>query len=296
MLAPIVLFVYKRADHTKQVIRALQKCSLSGESQLYIYSDGAGRDSDLQEVEEVREYIYQINGFKEVVVVAREKNYGLAQNILQGVSEVISRHNKVIVLEDDLVCSPYFLEYMNGALAHYEGHDHIFSVSAYNPDMKFPAYYDKPVYLNYRNSSWGWGTWLDRWEQVDWDVRDFTRFIRDENLCKAFNRGGEDLTRMLSRQMQGKLNSWSIRFTYAHFKQQTYSLCPVKSLIRSIGHDGSGTHSRMTNKFQVELDPDFRDISFPDSLTIDEQVMREFRKFYRLTLKKKIEEMIFTHY
>ena len=296
MLAPIILFVFNRPDHTRQAVEALLQNRLAAESHLFIYADGARSASEEDKVKEVRTYLQSIAGFAQKHVMTRETNWGLANNIMQGVSEVISKYKKAIVLEDDLICAPYFLDYMNGALEQYAEAKNIFSVSGYNPAMRFPDYYQKPVYLNYRNSSWGWATWLDRWEKVDWEVSDFEEFVNSRTLRNQFNRGGEDLTRMLCSQMKGRINSWAIRFTYAHFKNEAYSLCPVRSYIRSAGHDGSGTHSARTEKYQVELDTVPAQLKWPADLEVDENIMKEFRRFYRLSFKKRIRKMIMPQY
>lgn len=293
-LAPVVLFVYKRLHHTVEAVRSLQQCHLADESRLFIFSDGAKNEMDREGVAKVREYLDTIQGFAQVCITKRESNIGLAENVIQGVSEIINQYGKAIVIEDDLIFSPYFLTFMNGALDAYEDNPAIFSVSGYNPAMKFPPYYKEQVYLNYRNTSWGWGTWADRWAKVDWAVQDFDQFINKKAIQKQFNRGGEDLNGMLIKQMNGKLNSWSIRFTYAHFKNDAYSVCPIKSLVLNHGTDGSGTHSGRTDQYHVVLDRNFGDISFSNHLEVEEDIMKEFRKFYRLSLKKKLKRVLFS--
>lgn len=294
MLAPVVLFVYKRLHHTVETVRALQQCKLAEQSRLFIFSDGPKREADREEVAKVRAYVEGIHGFAQVNVIKRESNIGLAENIIQGVTEVINTYGKGIVLEDDLICSPHFLTFMNGALAAYQDDPQVFSISGYNPAMKFPPYYKEPVYFNYRNSSWGWATWADRWAKVDWEVKDFDQFVNDKTIQKQFNRGGEDLSGMLIRQMKGKLNSWAIRFTYAHFRNEAYSVCPVRSLIINNGADGSGTHVDKTDRFKVVLNQSFGNVSHFDHLEVDENIMKEFRKFYRLSFKKKLKRMLFS--
>jgi len=244
-LAPIALFVYNRPEHTRQTIEALQKNFLADGSELFIYSDAAKDTASTQNVEVVRKYVMQVGGFKNVVLTFRNRNWGLAESIIDGVTDVVNKHGRIIVLEDDLVTSPYFLKYMNEALETYASDARIMSISGYNHPrelMKFPKIYRKDVWLSLRNSSWGWGTWANRWEKVDWQVKDYADFTRNTSLKERFNQGGDDLCAMLDSQMEGKINSWAIRFSYAHFKSGSYSLCPVKSYVKNIGHDGTGTH------------------------------------------------------
>jgi len=139
MLAPIVLFVYNRLDHTQVVIETLLKNTLAKDSELYIFSDAAKSENGIEKVNEVREFIRDDSwhtGLKKVSIVEAEKNKGLAKSIIGGVSEIIQRYGKVIVLEDDLNLSPYFLEYMNDALDYYKDDEEIWSISGYSFPMK----------------------------------------------------------------------------------------------------------------------------------------------------------------
>ncbi|MDI6716137.1 MAG: glycosyltransferase [Actinomycetota bacterium] len=169
-LAPVVLFVYKRLYHAQQTVKFLQKNDLAEQSELYIYSDGPKHEHDIEKVKEVRAYLKTISGFKTITVIEREKNLGLANSIITGVTEVIDKFGKVIVMEDDLLCSRNFLSFMNKALDHYKDDKRIFSVTGLNYPIKIPESYKHDVYLAYRESSWGWGTWKDRWDKTDWQV------------------------------------------------------------------------------------------------------------------------------
>lgn len=284
-LAPIVLFVYNRPDHTRQTIEALQANYLADESELFIYSDAASNVRLKPNVELVRKYVMQVGGFKNVVVTCRDRNWGLAESIIDGVTTVISKHGKIIVLEDDLVTSPYFLKFLNEALETYASDTRIMSISGYNHPgkiMRFPETYREDVWLSLRNSSWGWGTWADRWEKVDWQVKDYADFTRNTALKEGFNQGGEDLCAMLDQQMRGEINSWAIRFSYAHFKSGSYSLCPVKSYVKNIGHDGTGTHCGKSSNFDgINLDEALANPILPLSIQPDQDVLEAFRRVYQ---------------
>lgn len=180
-LAPITLFVYNRPDHTNKTIEALKKNKFAKESELFIFSDGPKKQEDASKVKEVRKYLKTIDGFNDVFIKESEKNKGLANSIISGVTEVINKYRKVIVLEDDLITSPVFLEYMNFLLNRYEAEKKVYSVTGYNhPEkiMKIPKDYKYDIYFNPRASSWSWGTWKDRWDNVDWEVKDFEDSFR----------------------------------------------------------------------------------------------------------------------
>lgn len=252
-LAPIVVFCYNRPIHIKLTVQALQNSLLAKDSDLFIFSDGYKDENDKTDVEKVRNYIHSIKGFKKISIIEREFNYGLANSVIKGVNSIINKYGNVIVLEDDLLISPFFLIYMNNCLKQYEDSNIIFSISGYTPKLKNTNIINNDVFLNYRTNSWGWATWENRWKSVDWEVKDFNSFIRSNKKIKDFNKGGTDLTPMLLKQNLGLIDSWAIRFSYACFKQGKYCVYPKYTLIKNIGADGSGTHLNNTHKFDNEM-------------------------------------------
>jgi hypothetical protein len=283
-LAPIVLFVYNRPEHTIRTVESLIKNSIAGKSTLFVFSDAANSDKDLKNVEAVRDYIRTIKSFAIINIVQREKNLGLANSVITGVNEVIQSYGKVIVLEDDMISSPYFLKYMNEVLNYFEHDDRIFSVTGYTFPIKIPENYKCPVYLSPRSSSWGWGTWKNRWEKAVWEISDFQSFINDKSRVESFNRGGDDLTRMLKNSISGKVDSWSIKWTYTHFLHNTYCVYPVKSRIKNIGADRSGIHTSKTTKFDVDLELNDVRLNGLKDLQPDKEILFNFRKFFKRNL------------
>lgn len=284
-LAPIVLFVYNRLWHTQKTIESLQNNYLAQDSELFIYSDGPKNDSDFQKVAEVRNYIKKIDGFKKITIIEREQNLGLAKSIISGVSEIIEQYGKVIIFEDDLVSSPSTLNYFNEGLDFYKNNKKIFCITGYNypsSTMKIPEEYPYEIYLCPRNGSWGWGTWKDRWEKADWIVSDYSSFITNLTMQRMFNYGGEDLTSMLKSQMDGKINSWSIRWCYSMFKNGGYCIYPVESFIDNIGIDGTGVHCGKdeTKRFKNNTLNTKVKINFVQDIEIDEEIMQQFRKIF----------------
>ena len=178
-LAPIVLFVYNRPWHTKKTIEALKNNELAGESDLFIFADNSIDEKNKKSVDAVRTYVKNIDGFKDVNIIERESNFGLANNVISGVTEVLNRDNKIIVLEDDIVCAGTYLRYMNKLLSYYQYNKKIHSVTGYTYPIEIPVDYNYDVYFSPRASSWGWGTWKDRGETVDWKVKDYDNFIKN---------------------------------------------------------------------------------------------------------------------
>lgn len=292
-LAPIVLFVYNRPKHTQDMIEALAKNNLAKESDVYIFSDNAKREKDIENVRKVRTYIDSIkqkNWFANVYIEKAEKNKGLAKSVINGVTKVINKYNKVIVLEDDLIPSKVFLEYMNKALDFYEKKESIWSISGYNIPIQIPKNYKFDIYLGYRGCSWGWATWKDRWNTVDWKVSDYKEFKNNYKKRKQMNRGGPDMAQMLDSQMQGLCDSWAIRWCYEQSKQNKYTIYPVKSLVINQGLDGTGTHSGTTKDFDVEISERIPELY--NNLPVDKEITTNFYNKYKLGIKQKIIEIL----
>lgn len=288
MLAPIIVFAYNRPNHLKQTLDALAKNDLAKESVLYIYCDGAkpnATEEQCKSVVESRKIAKSVSGFKELYVVEAPQNKGLANSIIDGVTEVINRYGKVIVLEDDLLTSPYFLRYMNSALDYYQDRPAVMSVSANRPPcdkMEIPEDYPYDVFVSLRSYSTGWGTWKEKWDRVDWSMDYLEDFVRHPEQIEAFNRGGDDLTAMLVDQYNGRVDSWAIRFGFAHFKEHAVAILPCVSYVDNIGFDGTGRHSGVntSNEFRNDLSLSVKDPRFVDLIYEDSRIINAFYNWY----------------
>ncbi len=289
-LSPIVLFVYNRPDHTRKTLQALQQNILAPNSVLHIFADGAKKDASpavVQRINEVREIIHSQQWCGEVIIHQTNENKGLYQSVRQGVTEIVNQYGKVIVMEDDLQTSPAFLSYMNKALDFYANYQSVFSISGYNypaSQMTFPSDYQYDTYLSLRNCSWGWATWADRWQQIDWDVKSYEVIKHSPAIKAALNRMGDDEFEMLQQRMEQGLNIWSIQFTIAHFLNHAVAIYPVHSYLNNIGNDGSGencgvSHSLDNAVLSSNTDPMFLNILYEDSRIIN--------AFYNIHCRKK---------
>ena len=239
-LAPILLFTYNRPEHTRRTLEALKKNLLTQESELFIFSDAAKSDADKEKVTEVRNVISQVDGFKKVEIIENTNNKGLAKNIIEGVTDIISKYGKVIVLEDDLITSSYFLTFMNDALTRYKDNEKIGHVHGYcYPDLNVgDAFLIKWI------GSWGWGTWERAWKHFNADGNYLLKQLEESKLTHLFDFNGTyKYTRMLRRQTKGINNSWAIRWNASLFLKDILSLNAGESLVQNIGFDGTGTHS-----------------------------------------------------
>jgi hypothetical protein len=255
-LAPIVLLVYNRLDLTKKVINALKNNPLSGESELYIFSDAPKNKKDVLGVKDVRKFIKTIKGFRKVHIVERENNYGVSKNLLSSVTEILKIHGKIIVLEDDDVPLKYFLKYMNDSLDIYKAEKNVGAVSAF----VFPLGKGLPeTYFLRFFSSWGWGTWSDRWKLFEKNGKILYNSIKKKNLTRPFNLNETyPFTRILRNQIRGNNDSWSVRWYASLFLNNRLTLFPKESLIENIGFGEKGTHCQNnwydeTNVYDKEI-------------------------------------------
>lgn len=290
-LAPIVVFCYNRPQHLRQTIDALRTNSLATQSDVIVFSDGPKGASDAALVQEVRALLAETTGFRSVNINAAPQNKGLANSVIAGVSSVLEAHESVIVLEDDMLCTPDFLDYVNTALEVYRDRPDIFSVTGYTPPIALPADYPEDVYLAPRASSWGWGTWRDRWQKADWQATDFDKINSDPVQQKKLNAGGNDLWPMLFKQQRGLIDSWAIRWILAQMQHSAYGLYPAQSKIRNIGTDGSGTNFTFkTSAYGQKLVPE--KVHFPPDVRPDPAVVEAFRNYYNTPRRVKLKNWV----
>ena len=238
--APILLFVYNRPEHTRRCIESLTRNALAADSTLYIYADGAKDTTQQSAVDEVRSYLRTISGFKTVNLIERKENWGLARNIIDGVTTQVNRYGKVIVLEDDLVIAPYFLQFMNDALETYKDEPKVGHIQAcdFTQDPSLPD-----TFLIKWTGSWGWATWERAWKHFNPNGKALLEELEQRKLTYTFDFNGKyGFTRMLRRQIEGKNNSWAIRWNASLFLKDILSLNVGRSLVQNEGFDGSGTN------------------------------------------------------
>ncbi|MFS4461100.1 sugar transferase [Bdellovibrio sp. HCB2-146] len=249
--APVLLFVYNREWHTKQTISALLKNPEAVQTALYIYSDGPKTDADQQQITSLRKYLKELTGFKSITIVEREKNIGLAANIIDGVGTVVSRHRRVIVLEDDIITSTSFLKYMNASLDYFQNRPEVMHISGYMYPIDKN---DLPNTFFLRlGTCWGWATWDRAWKYFEKNpVKQIGQLNKAEvsrfNLDDAY-----DFHDQLLLNYWGRINTWAIFWYHTIYTTGGFSLHPKYPLTQNIGFDSSGTHGTDTSKYDVEL-------------------------------------------
>lgn len=249
--APIALFCFKRLNHLILTVNSLKANKLSNESCLYFFSDAPKKFEDVSDVQRVREYLRTITGFSKISIIERKYNLGLSQSIIFGVSEVLQTHEKVIVIEDDLELSPYFLDYMNDALDLYQNNPQVASIHGYTLPVK--AKLPDTFFLKGADC-WGWGTWKRAWDTFEQNGSLLLNKLQDQKLIKQFDFDGlVGNSQMLKDQISGKNDSWAIRWHASCFLNNMLTLNPGKSLVKNIGFDGTGEHCNSDNTYETDL-------------------------------------------
>ncbi len=277
MPAPIALFVYKRPEHTRRTIEALANNELAAESDLIIFSDGSKSEEDKILVDQVRADCRSAATFRSVRMVESATNKGLANSIVEGLTRVLKEHESIIVLEDDLVCSPFFLSYMNQALAVYEHEESVISIHGYLYPTKevFPE-----TFFIHGADCWGWATWRRSWELFEHDGSKLLMELKSKNLIPEFNYNNSfPFAKMLEAQIQGRNDSWAIRWYASAFLKNKLTLYPAVSLINNIGFDDTGTHSGHSKAYEAVLSS--RELTVEWKQPIEDRYAREaFSKYF----------------
>ena len=294
---PVIIFVYNRPQHTRETVEALLKNDLADQSDLTVFSDAAKNSGAAQQVQEVRDYLKTITGFKSVRIVEREENWGLAKSIIQGVTEVVNQYGKVIVLEDDIVTSPAFLQFMNQALNFYEEQKRIWHVSGWSYPIETEGLDD--VFLWRAMNCWGWATWADRWQYFkknptalieNWSAEEKNRFALD---------GSNSFWKQVEANAEGKIDTWAIFWAATIFQNSGLCLNPAVSYSDNIGHDGSGVHCGSTNSYrptnlctsrQINLIEDYKESGVAVARIIE--FYKRLKKPFHVRLVNKISRML----
>jgi len=277
--SPLILFCYNRIDSLKKVISSLKTDYQIQYTDIYIFSDGPklNSSSDISKVSEVRKYLNSLEKFsKSINIFEHEENQGLANSIIYGINKVAANHESFIVLEDDLITSPYFLTYMNKSLYKYSDEKKVWAINGmgFNPKIfDMPKGYQFDTYFTYRNSSHGWGSWTDRWKKAILDISILKNEIYETNNQLDFNKGGEDLTPMLIDQIESKIDSWSIRWSYTIRKNNGVCLSPIYSYVSPIFEDG--THIKgYVEYLDNNLNLSKNEFTFPKEIKVDLEIAR----------------------
>ena len=250
-LAPIVLFTYNRLDHTQKTIEALKENMYAKESVLFIYSDAPRREQDVHSVQCVRDYLQTIDGFRDVHIIMREENWGLARNIIDGVTQIVNQYGKIIVLEDDIVTSKYFLKYMNDALSLYKNVSRVMSISGYMYPIKKDGL-SESFFIN-TGYCWGWATWANAWSRFERNPEKLMQEFTRDDIYHFNLEGTADFWQQVVDNASGKLYTWAVFWDATLFQNRGLTLAPRESLTFNVGMDETGEHCSSTGLYDTVI-------------------------------------------
>lgn len=299
MLAPIVLFTYNRPKHTAKVLQSLKQNALSKQSMLFIYSDAPKNHKDRHKVLRTRQYLKAFqkrykDSFQDIKIIEREYNLGLAESIIDGVTHIINNYKKIIVLEDDILVSPVFLNYMNDALSRYENNNNVWAINAYTPPIDPSGLGD--CFFWYFPDPWGWGTWSDRWQYFRRDADYFIRSFSKQEIFEINQKNSYDAWQQILLNKKGKIKTWAIFFYCLAYKHKALSLAPSISYIQQIGLDGSGIHCSIFDEvFNPKTINMKFPISYPSEIKVPDlaiQKIYNFNKSIKISFLNRIKRKI----
>lgn len=282
-MAPIVLFIYNRPDHTKKTLEALSRNTLAQESDLYIFADGPKINSsfeNLEKIKETRDVANLKKWCRTVTVFESETNRGLASSIISGVTEIVNKYGSVIVLEDDIVTGKHFLEYMNNALERYKDSSEVWHITAWRDPVR--ARHDSAFF--YPNMDcWGWATWADRWQHYEKEPLSLKETFTPE-MIKSFNMDGSEPGNwcQIEDNISGRINTWAIFWGATIFKNHGLCLAPTKSLTKNIGLDSSGVHCKEERRQIIRGSVDWKIKKFPEIFSVDEYEYEKTKEYKRI--------------
>ena len=297
-LAPIVVFIYSRPQLTEQTLEALAANLLADESSLYIYADGPKENASqetIRRINETRAVARKKKWCKEVTIIESEKNLGLANSVIRGVTEIINKYGSIIVLEDDMITSPYFITYMNEALSKYSNTDEVISIHGYCP----PINYKKAETFFIKGADcWGWATWKRGWDMMNYDSIDLKNKIEVSGKKYEFDFWGTyPYFQMLEDCIEKKVDSWAILWYASAFLNNKLTLYPSSSLLKNTGTDDLATHKQ--DKYFMNTDilqQPVNIVSIPVEETTEAKVLMSKYFLKHLGLRKRIKRLLHIGY
>lgn len=287
----VALFVYKRPEHTLKVLEGLKKNSIK---KLYIFADGPKKNDDENLLKEVRKVIRSID-WCETEIHQNEINRGLAESEISGINYILERHERIILLEDDCVPSQDFIDFMEQCLDKYDSEVKVMNIAAYTCPLRFPKDYPYDVYFTYRTGSHGQAFWRRSWQFFERYPSGFEKIMDSKNVRRKLDRAGRDIYFMLKQQLEGKLDSIGVWWTWSVIKNNGVCVNPIVSRIQNIGHDGTGVHCGKTDKYQVEWrEGNFKKESrrFPLHFEVNPTINRRLNNFVHGMLRERVKDKI----
>lgn len=291
-ISPIIIFTYNRIEHLNTLIRSLKKNNLFADSKVFVFSDGPKNEIDKKKIENIRIFLKKNLQIHKSEIIERDVNLGLSRNVIGGITDAFKTYDQLIILEDDLEVSPFFLNYMNDALNMYKSVDNVASISGYMYPIDPKKFSNDYFFLNLVES-WGWGTWKRAWNIFENDSAQLKKKIDEKQLANEFNfESGISYYKMLTDNIKGLNDSWAVRWYASTFLKNMNTLFPSKSFVKNIGVDDSGEHCSYTTVYDTLVNFDYKKLEKNHSLESlsDRLVVQSF--FRKIKYKRYLDNVI----
>lgn len=291
--APVAIYTYSRLEHFKKTVESLKCCHGASKTELFVVSDGAAVPEHQDQIDQLRKYASEIKGFKKLHLIFREKNYGATQSIIQAEREIVSTYGRIISLEDDNLLSVSFLDFINKGLDYYQDHPNIFSITGYCPEIKFPSEYSKKYWVCPWHIPWGYGTWKEKYLPFDIRVNEFEKIERNKVEIQRLKSYGLFAYDSIWLDWKKIALANDAKVCMYMFNRHFRTIAPIASLVRNIGHDGSGENAKKERYFDVEIGEyeTVEDI-YTNDVDIDLGVLRSYRNFMDRGLRGKLLKVL----
>lgn len=285
-LPGIAFFACDRSIFLKKNLEKLIQNHNSSDYDIYFFCDGIRDNSNPKKFLEVRNIIKKVKHFNSKKIIFRKKNIGIAENILQGLTEVFKQKKSVIIIEDDVLVSRNYLNYMRDALDFYKNDKLIGTISGYSW-IDIGKLSSKDTYLSQRHPSWGWGTWSHVWNKMRWDKKWILKKMNNKNFKKDFNKSGKDMYNKLNNQLNGISDALDIFVNLNCFIMNKFSVCPRKSFYYNIGMDGSGVHMKQNNKLFNNFSKNFTVKKF-QKIHVEKKIIKKIEKSFTISIHIRV--------
>lgn len=291
---PVIIPTLNRYSHFKACVESLATCTNASETELIIGLDYPPNEKYFEGWNKIKNYVPSIKGFKKVVCIERENNYGSVRNSNELINYALSKYDAYIYSEDDNVFSPAFLDFVDKGLEKYKDSPNVVAVCGFSYPVEWETSCEAVLEHQYF-SAWGYGEWGKELKhmQDEFTPKTLVEYLKNKNNRRNFIK----LSNKNYRYASGFLYLDSIPFydisrsVYLCISKKNV-LMPTMSLVRNTGWDGSGEHcdskiddvfsnqklseridftldsvteieSRNLEKFNQNLGNDFRRLKFP---------------------------------
>lgn len=238
--ASVVIPTLNRFDHLKNCVESLSRCRMADQTELIIGIDYPPAEKYRKGYDKIREYASHITGFFKVTVFEHTENLGASKNLKFLLDYAFQKSDRVILSEDDNVFAPVFLEFMNSSLELFIDNDSVSSVGGYTPPALYSS--ESDGLLTYDSSAWGLGLWRDKecWEKNETFAEEV--LFSWKNSIKVYSKYPCLLRMLMSMYDANAIYGDALRCC-RNILNNCHQFRPSISLVRNMGHDGSGLHS-----------------------------------------------------